>query len=65
MNDYSKKSVKNLGILILLGFLIVSFVIVCSALSKGETICFVWTIAPVVSMVYGAVSFIKKYFILK
>lgn len=65
MNDYSKKSVKNLGILILLGIVIVSYVIVCASLSSGETINFIWTIAPTVSMVYGVVSFLKRYFILK
>ncbi len=65
MNDYSKKSVKNLGILILLGIVIVSYVIVCASLSSGETVSFIWAVAPTISMVYGVVSFLKRYFILK
>ncbi len=64
-NDYSKKSLKNLGILALLGILIASFVIVCSQLSKGETVNFIWTVAPTISMTYGAISFVKRFFILK
>lgn len=65
MNDFSKKSVKNLLIFILLGLLILSFVIVCRSISSGERVGFVWTIMPIASIIYGAVSFIRKYLIVK
>lgn len=65
MNDYSKKSLINLGIFILLALTIASFVVFCSKYTSGESVPFICYPLPVASMVYGVVSFIKKYLILK
>lgn len=65
MNDYSRKSLVNLGIFILLAFLIASFVVLCTTVANGEKVPF-WSVPmPVVTIVYGVVMFFKKYFILK
>ena len=65
MNEYSKKSLFNLGIFILIGLLIASFAIVCYYAVRQLPIPFVATILPVVTMGYGAVVFVNKYLIRK
>ena len=65
MNDYSRKSLINLGIFILLALTIASFVVMCSQYASGETVPFITFPLPVAAMVYGVVSFIKKDLILK
>lgn len=65
MNDYSRKSLINLGIFILLALTIASFVVMCSQYASGKTVPFIAFPLPVAAMVYGVVSFIKKYLILK
>lgn len=65
MNDYSRKSLINLGIFVLLALTIASFVVMCTQYASGKTVPFITFPLPVASMVYGIVSFIKKYLILK
>ena len=65
MNDYNKKSLINLGIMILLLALIGSFAVNCYNVVHGIAVPFIATVLPVVTIIYGAVTFVKKYLILK
>lgn len=65
MNDYSRKSLVNLGIFILLALTIASFVVMCSQYASGESVPFIAFPLPVTAMVYGVVSFVKKHLIVK